>query len=53
MWTLVLLVVGISNTLTNVVGFKSQASCEIAGQTSTSLISGTNKEIRFVCLEVK
>lgn len=40
-------------TATQVYGFKSAASCQAAGQKSESLVSGTKKEMKFVCLKAE
>lgn len=59
MWTLIILVhVGIwgkSDSLTNVTGFQSKETCEIAGRASMALVAGTKKEavVVCVCVEVK
>ena len=37
--------------LTNVPGFKTEASCQAAGHAATPLVHDSKKEIRFVCLK--
>lgn len=57
MWILVLYIYagalarGDSVSVTSIPGFSSIALCEKAGQTSKPLVSGSTKEIRFVCLQ--
>jgi hypothetical protein len=56
-WVLVLFVhAGIlsgkdSMAITNVSGFKTEASCQAAGKASEALTKTTTKETRFVCLK--
>ena len=56
-WTLVLyiyagvLAKGDSVTLTPIQGFKTLEACQIAGKDSKPLVSGSAKELRFVCLK--
>lgn len=40
-----------SVTVTNIPGFTSLANCQNAGAASIPLVSGTRKELRYVCLE--
>jgi hypothetical protein len=40
-----------SMALTNVPGFKSEASCQNAGHAATAMTSGTVKAAKFVCLK--
>jgi hypothetical protein len=55
-WVLILLVHvgpmgdGNSNSLTNVPGFRSQQECNAAGQAAKRLVSGTMKELEYVCV---
>lgn len=42
---------GNSNAVTNVPGFKSEESCRQAGQKAKGLVSGTVKEMEFVCVQ--
>lgn len=42
---------GDSVALTNVPGFTSQSECQKAGASLSGLVSGTKKEISFVCLQ--
>ncbi len=39
-----------SNSLTSVHGFKSVEQCQKAGESARALVSGTVKELRFVCV---
>jgi len=41
---------GDSVTLNNVSGFRSEAHCAAAGSALKPLVSGSAKELRFVCL---
>lgn len=56
-WVLVLFVhAGIlsdkdSMALTNVAGFKTEASCQSAGKAAEALTKSTTKNTRFVCLK--
>ena len=40
-----------SMALTNMPGFKTQASCMAAGEAAKSITSGTVKAAKFVCLK--
>ena len=40
-----------SMALTNVPGFKSEATCQAAGKSSEALAKGTTKNVRFVCIK--
>ena len=40
-----------SMALTNVPGFKSEATCQAAGKSSEALTKGTTKNVRFVCIK--
>lgn len=40
-----------SMALTNVSGFKTEASCQAAGKVSEALTKNTTKNTRFVCLK--
>lgn len=40
-----------SNSITSVPGFKTEASCRAAGTASKQLVSGTKKELEFVCVK--
>ena len=40
-----------SMALTNVSGFKSEASCQAAGKSAQALTKSTTKDTRFVCLK--
>ncbi len=40
-----------SMALTNVPGFKTEASCQAAGKASESLTKSTTKNVRFVCIK--
>ena len=40
-----------SMALTNVPGFKTQASCEAAGRASESLAKATTKSVRWICVK--
>lgn len=40
-----------SMALTNVSGFKTQASCEAAGRASEALTKSTTKNTRWVCIK--
>ena len=57
MWTLVLFMhAGMlsdkdSMTSTVVPNFKTEAVCMAAGKQSASLVKGTTKELKFVCLK--
>lgn len=57
-WVLVLFVhAGVlsgkdSMALTNVAGFKTEASCQAAGKASEALTKTTTKDTRFVCVKV-
>lgn len=57
-WVLVLFVhAGVlsgkdSMALTNVPGFKTEASCQAAGKASEALTKTTTKDTRFVCVKV-
>jgi hypothetical protein len=42
---------GDSVSITNVPGFKSEASCVAAGKSGVGLVKDTLKEGRFVCLK--
>lgn len=56
-WTLILfahvgaLGDGNSNALTNITGFKTQQSCQVAGQQAKTMASGSVKRIEFVCVK--
>ena len=56
-WVLVLYIYagmfakGDSVTLTRIPGFKTQAACQEAGNSSKPLVKDSAKEIRFVCLK--
>lgn len=39
-----------SMALTNVPGFKSEATCQAAGKSAEALTKNTTKNTRFVCL---
>jgi hypothetical protein len=58
-WVLIILVhVGSfgksdSNSLTNIPGFASPSECDAAGQEAKRLVSGTVKELRYVCVAQK
>ena len=41
-----------SMALTNVSGFRTEAACQSAGETSKRLASNTTKVIKYTCLEV-
>lgn len=59
MWTLILFVhAGLlsskdSMAVTNVEGFKSQASCVTAGKAAEALVKHTTKDVVFTCVEIK
>ncbi len=40
-----------SMAVTNVPGFKTEASCQAAGKQSEALTKRTTKEVKFVCLK--
>lgn len=44
---------GDSVTLAPVPGFKTLADCQAAGAASSSLVAGSAKELRYVCLAQK
>lgn len=56
-WTLILfahvgaLGDGNSNALTNITGFKTQQSCQAAGQQAKTMAGGSVKRIEFVCVK--
>ena len=58
-WTLVLyiyagvLAKGDSVTLTHIPGFKTEQHCAAAGSATKTLVSGSAKELRFVCLRTE
>lgn len=58
-WVLILLVhVGWlgktdSNSLVSVPGFSSVEECRAAGESSKQLVSGTKKELAYVCVQRK
>ena len=58
MWTLILFVYAgafsdsDSVALTNVEGFKSEGACEYYGSKAASLVSGTKKSYKFICVQV-
>lgn len=43
---------GNSNTLAVVSGFTNEAGCKQAGEQSKKLVSGTVKDLRYVCVRV-
>ena len=43
---------GDNNTITMVPGFTNAAFCEAAGTSARKLVSGTKKEVRYVCVKV-
>ncbi len=55
-WTLVIYIYagmfakGDSVTMTHIQGFKSEAHCAAAGSAAKPLVSGSAKEIRFICI---
>ena len=55
-WTLVLYVFagvfakGDSVSVTHIPNFKSEAHCSAAGSAAKPLVSGSTKELRFVCI---
>lgn len=55
-WTLVILVYagvlskGDSVALDHIKGFPSEQHCAAAGSLATSMVKGTIKELRFVCI---
>ena len=55
-WTLVIYIYagvfaqGDSVALTYIQGFKSEASCNTAGNATKPLVKGSTKEQRFVCI---
>tara|TARA_R110000868_G_scaffold378421_1_gene643870 strand:+ start:127 stop:309 length:183 start_codon:yes stop_codon:yes gene_type:complete len=55
-WTLVLyifagvLAKGDSVSVTHIPNFKSEAHCSAAGSATKPLVSGSTKELRFVCI---
>jgi len=42
---------GNSNAVTSVPNFKTQQECQVAGNAAKKLVSGTVKEVSFVCVE--
>jgi hypothetical protein len=56
-WTLVVLIYagvwakGDSVTLQAIPGWQSEAACKSAGSQMGSLVAGTAKEIKFVCIK--
>lgn len=58
-WVLVLYIYagvwakGDSVALHTITGFTSKQTCEAAGQAPSSLVSGSAKDYRYVCVEVK
>jgi len=55
-WTLILYIYagafakGDSVTLNHIPGFKTEQHCSAAGSMSRSLVSGSTKELRFICI---
>lgn len=55
-WTLVLYIYagvfakGDSVTLTHIPGFKTEQHCQAAGNMTKPLVSGSAKEIRYICI---
>lgn len=58
MWTLILLVYAgtfsdsDSVALTNVTGFHSEQECIQAGEKSKKMVSGSKKELKYICVKV-
>jgi len=51
-WILILLVRSLSTiAFTNITGFKNAGDCIKAGNETKALVSGTTKELAFVCVE--
>lgn len=44
---------GNSNALTNVAGFKSKEACQEVAKEVSSLMNGTVKQIRTICVQAK
>lgn len=42
-----------SMALTNVVGFKSQAECQLAGEQAKKMATTTTKVIKYTCVSVE
>lgn len=42
-----------SMSVTNISGFTSKEACESAGETAKGITTGTVKNTRYVCVEVK
>jgi hypothetical protein len=40
-----------SNTSTTVPGFITEQECVTAGEKASSLVTGTRKEVRYICVE--
>ena len=57
MWTLVIYIYagmmadGDSVALTHVDGLRSQQECKAAGEAGKSLVSGSKKEYRYLCVQ--
>jgi len=55
-WTLVIYIYagvfakGDSVAITHITNFKTEASCTAAGKATKPLVSGTAKELEFVCI---
>jgi hypothetical protein len=43
---------GDSVTLTNIPGFSTEKACQVAGELAKSnLVTGSSKELRFICIK--